>query len=155
MWEDIPQQADFSMAYRFPGPTLATPQNPPDPPDFTLTRCYIHPAIATQEEIAINKRFLWSIAFMLRNAHPQHYLQIFDIVKDFLIRIRINPRREITASYGLMDALNIRLDDLLVHIPLEHWPLPDRKQCPVAFCKEPIGNGHLEEPLHQNHQELW
>jgi hypothetical protein len=143
------------MAYRFPGSNPASPRNPPDPPDFTSTHCYIHPASATKEELAINRRFLWAIQFMIRNTHPDHYPQIFGIIKDFLVRVRARPRRDIDASYGLMDALHIRLDDLLVHVPLDSWPLPDRRQCPVAFCKDPVDIEHLEEHLHQNHRDLW
>jgi hypothetical protein len=92
---------------------------------------------------------------MLRYSPAAHYLQIFEIVRDFLLRIRDYPRRHIALHYGETNPQDLRLDDLLTHIPLQDWPLPDRDQCPVGFCKERVNRENLGTHLQQSHLELW
>jgi hypothetical protein len=76
-------------------------------------------------------------------------------MKDFLRKIRNLHRRE--SGYVLFSSNpgNIRLDELLISTPLEYWPLPDKYQCPVSFCRESIERDQLHAHLSEKHQLLW
>jgi hypothetical protein len=79
----------------------------------------------------------------------------FGIIKDFLVKARTHPRLEAAHQHSPLNPLDLDLEELLAHVPLEDWPIPDRRQCPVNFCKEEIGIETLEEHLREKHYELW
>jgi hypothetical protein len=54
-----------------------------------------------------------------------------------------------------MDPSDFTLDDLLIHVPLEDWPLPDKRQCPISYCKEAVNRNTLDNHLREKHEDLY
>jgi hypothetical protein len=75
----------------------------------------IHPAITSPEEIAINKRFLHLIAYMIRSRALIPLQPTFDLIRDFLLKVRVHPIIDAAYIMPPTNPIEINLFDLLCH----------------------------------------
>jgi hypothetical protein len=54
-----------------------------------------------------------------------------------------------------MQDVNFSIKLLLIHIPVQRWPLPHTDCCPCAFCDHLVAKGEVENHLAEWHRELF
>jgi hypothetical protein len=111
----------------------------------------LHYADANDAEIAVNREFLSQIELMFGPQTPVRLDFTVKVFFDFILEARKLQRLD--ARGQIFDAPNLgfTVAELLLHIPLQHWPIPCCNICPSSFCDHTVDPGDLEEHLAECH----
>jgi hypothetical protein len=70
---------------------------------------------------------------------------------DFILEARKCERLISRGAIYQTPDLKFSLRDLLLHVPLQHWPLPYKNHCPCLFCDMTPNPEEMEEHLRTYH----
>jgi hypothetical protein len=74
---------------------------------------------------------------------------------DIIIEAKKLERRAERGPICQFHNVHLSIRDLLLHLPLQRWPVPHPNRCPCVFCEE-IGDWRgLEEHLQERHRIIF
>jgi hypothetical protein len=115
----------------------------------------VHYADANDAEIEINKEFFQTIENYFRPESRTEPGMAADILIDFVIEGRKQERLDERGPTNQIANVDLSIKDLLIHTPLQHWPLPHRDNCPCSFCDELVNPEEMEQHLGIKHSHLY
>jgi hypothetical protein len=107
----------------------------------------VHYADANEVEIAINERFLKAIVQMFGTSPICDVTDAMKAFVDFILEARTCERLISRGAIYQTPDLSFSLRDLLLHVPLQHWPLPHKNHCPCSFCDMTPNPEEIEDHL--------
>jgi hypothetical protein len=126
------------------------PGPPPIPPTHSLHYCD-----ANDIEIRLNREFFEDFEEMFRPDTDLPLNMAFDTLIDYIFEARklerLPDRGEIESTFGL----EISVQELLVHIPVQLGPLPRGNNCPCAFCDECPNPNAMAMHLARKHTQVF
>jgi hypothetical protein len=114
--------------------------------------CSLHFADANEVEIDINTRLFHEIEKNLNPRSPVVVEEVIRVLTHVLVEARKLERLEERGPIPEIYHARFTLKDLLIHIPLQYWPLPRGTNCPCAFCETDVAPEDVEAHLAENHQ---
>jgi hypothetical protein len=123
--------------------TLPSEPQGPGPPPTPRAHC-LHYADANDAEISVNTQFFSKIE-EIYNPKTKVELRIaIDALVDFIIEGRKCERLEERGATIETTGIDFTIKDLLIHTPVQYWPLPHINHCPCAFCDERLEPNRME-----------
>lgn len=132
-----------------PPDTGSEPQGPGPPQAIQLHS--LHYADANEAEVEINELFFRTIEDLFRPGSSTDVQSATDILIDFIAEARKQERLEDRGSTHQIADVDLSIRDMLVHTPLQHWPLPHVDNCPCSFCDECVTPEEMEQHLAIRH----
>jgi hypothetical protein len=115
----------------------------------------VHYADANDVEIDINTKFFESIESIFGPESNVDLDRGTTTVVDFVVEGRKQERGQERGPTVDVRDITFSFRDLLIHIPVQLWPLPHESHCPCSFCDECPEPSKMELHLATRHSRIF